>query len=470
MGQNMSQIKAEIQRMREIEAQKKALKNINVSKNNEQNMDALDRELNQLLESYSATVRASTLPINAGSNAKERHNFYVADFIDGAYYTTDHIGVKGPYRDAPKRAMNIWNESGFQVYDKVSCSQACKDHKYFGLQDVNGNGYSQCFCSDSWDETTHYGTDTCGPGGGPWCNYVYENIKPPPIPSTMHLGKMYYAEKGIKDKKYTIYEYPTNQIDFTGQDGVEEINFFKVSKFDSPGYNKTSKKNISLDAAKQYCVEIQAVGFVHNRNTNTYWFKTTIFPQTKKVANDQVDFYIVVPAIKNAQPCNKTVTVVSPTLISSNCVLKNGIPPSNICDGLNADTESGLGSINDRLMMLGRSLATNMKQNMENTTKYDDHQPKQREKYQKTIDKYEKVMKVIKGREANIVTEDAIMSDSMKNIQMRKLFIFVFFVIIGTIAVLYLFGNSLIMIITILTIYYIALYVLIVVKQNEYYV
>lgn len=468
MGQNMSQIKAELQKNREMEAQKKAFKNINVSENNEQNMDALDRELNQLLESYSATAHASTLPINAGSNAKERHNFYVADFVDGSYYTTDHIAEKGAFRDAPKRAMNIMINDGDYYYDKVSCSQACKDHKYFGLQD-GSNNRSQCFCSDSWTETTQYKGDTCGQEGGPWCNYVYENIKPPPIPSTMHLGKMYYAEKGIKDKKYTIYEYPKNQIDFTGQDGVEEINFFKVSNFDSPGYNKTSKNFDSLDAAKQYCLEIQAVGFAHNRNTNEYSFKTVIFPQAKKVPNDNVDFYIVVPAIKNAEPCNKTVTVVSPTLISSNCVFKNGIPPSNICDGLNANTETGLGSINDRLMMLGRSLATNMKQNMENTAKYDGHQPEQREKYKKTIDKYEKVMKVIKGREASIVTEDAVMSDSMKNIQMRKFFIFVLFVIIGTIAVLYLFGKSIIMTITILTIYYIALYLFIVVKQDHYY-
>ena len=41
----------------------------------------------------------------------------------------------------------------------------------------------------------------------------------------MHLGKLYYAEKGIKDKQFTIYEYPTNQIDLTGQDGVTKIKF-----------------------------------------------------------------------------------------------------------------------------------------------------------------------------------------------------------------------------------------------------
>jgi hypothetical protein len=480
MGQNMSQVKANIQKSQEIEAQKKALKNINVSENSQQNMDAIDQELNQLLESYSAIAQASTLPVNTGSNAKERYNFYVADFTDGAYYTTDHIIEKGPYKDAPNRAMNITIDDAQWQFNKNSCSQACKDHKYFALQDVNNDGYAQCFCSDSWEETSKYGSaeGSCQPSlwleklygdsrGGPWCNYVYENVKPPPIPSTMHLGKMYYAEKGLKEKKYTIYEYPKNQIDFTGQDGVEKINFFEVNNFDSPGYTKTSKNFDSLNAAKQYCLEIQAVGFTHNRNTNEYQFKSSIFPQTKKVVNDNVDFYIVVPAIKNAEPCNKSVTVVSPTLINSNCVLKNGIPPSNVCDGLNANTETGLGSINDRLMVLGRSLATTMQQNMENTAKYNEQQPKQREKYQKTIAKYEKVMKAIKGQKATIVTEDAIMSDSMKNIQMRKIFIFILFAIVGTAAILYLFSNSIMIAVIVLIIYYIALYLLMVVKQNN---
>ena len=482
MGQNMSQVKAEIQKLREIEAQRKALKNINVSGNNQNNMDALDRELNQLLETYSMNIQSSTLPENIGTNAKDRRNFYVADFTDGAYYTTDHLAVRGPYRDNWARAMNVTIDDGQQWFNENSCSVACKDYKFFGLQDVESGGGAQCFCSDSWEETSKYGSaegdcqnfwwlqmiygDT---RGGPWCNYVYENVKPPPIPSSMHLGKMYYAEKGITDKKYTIYEYPTNQIDFTGQDGVEEIKFFKVSNFDSPGYDKVQKNFDNLADAKEYCIEVQAVGFAHNRYTDTYWFKTSIFPQVKKVANDNVDFYIVVPAIKNAEPCNKSVTVVSPTLINSNCVLKNGIPPSNICDGLNADTEIGLGDINKRLMALGHSLATNMKQNMKKTEKYDDHQPKQREKYQKTLENYERIMKVIKGRKANIVTEDAIVSDSVKNIQMQKLMIFLFFVIVGTIVIIYLFGNSIFVILLILTVYYIALYVLIVVKQNHYY-
>ena len=485
MGQKFSHVKHVIQKEREREIEKKTLTNIsvNVGENNQPNMDNLDRELNELLETYSINIQSSTLPANVGTNAKDRRNFYVADFTDGAYYTTDHLAVKGPYRDAPDRAMNVTIDGGQRWFHENSCSQSCKDYKYFGLQDVQGDGMSQCFCSDSWEETSKYGSaeGNCQKSwwfemlfgdtrGGPWCNYVYENVKPPPIPSSMHLGKMYYAEKGIKDKKYTIYEYPKNQIDFTGQvDMVGEINFFNVSNFDSPGYNKISKNFETLAAAKEYCVEIQAAGFTHNRYTDMYTFKSTIFPQTKKVANDYVDFYLVVPVIKNVEPCNKSVTVVSPTFINSNCVIKNGIPPSNVCDGLNADTELGLGDINKRLMTLGHSLATNMKINMDNADKYNDQQPKQREKYNKTIENYDKIMKFLKNDKSSIVTEDAIVNDSVKNIKKQQIFIFMFFIVIGTIAIIYVFGKSIILIITILTIYYILLYVLIVVKQDHYY-
>ena len=104
-----------------------------------QNMDALDKELNNLLDSYSQQIQASTMTT---SNAKEHRNFYVADFTDGAYYTEDHIGVKGAFKDAPQRAMNISINDGQWLYDKVSCSQACKDHQYFGLQDMDSNGMS----------------------------------------------------------------------------------------------------------------------------------------------------------------------------------------------------------------------------------------------------------------------------------------------------------------------------------------
>ena len=46
--------------------------------------------------------------------------FYVADFIDDAYYTKDHIEPKGAYRDAPKRAMNVMINDGGYYYDQTS--------------------------------------------------------------------------------------------------------------------------------------------------------------------------------------------------------------------------------------------------------------------------------------------------------------------------------------------------------------
>lgn len=465
MGHNMSQIKEDIEKMRKIEAEKQALKNVNVSGSQAQNMNALDKELNQLLDSYSSTIQASTQPINAGSNAKVRRNFYVADFADDAYYTKDHIEPIGPYKDAIPRAMNITIGNEGHYYDETSCSQACKDYTYFGLQDVN-NGLSQCFCSDSWDNTTRYKAASCGQKGGVWCNYVYKNVKPPPIPTTMHLGKLYYAEKGIKDKQFTIYEYPTNKIDLTGQDGATKIKFFKIANFDSTGTNIISKNLPDLAAAKTYCLEIKAVGFAHNRITNMYWFKSTMFPQAKKTADENVDLYLVVPAIKNAESCNKHVEIVTPNFINSNCVIKSGIPPSNVCDGLNADTEVGLGTINERLMLMGTTLATKMRKNIQDAQKYNNEQPIQREKYQKTLDKYEKIINVIKNRESNIVTEDAISHDAFKNIQMRKLFIFIILVIIGTIVIIYLLGFSKIMVAIVLLIYYISLYVLVSIENN----
>jgi hypothetical protein len=191
-----------------------------------------------------------------------------------------------------------------------------------------------------------------------------------------------------------------------------------------------------------------------------------MFPQTKKVTDKNVDIYLVVPAIKNAEPCNKAVTVVSPTFVDHNCVIKNGIPPSNVCDGLNANVEVGLGSINKRLMDMGSSLAQRMQANIKDATKYNDAQPKKREKYNKTLAKYEKVVNVINNRHTNIVTEDAISHDAFKNVQMRKLFIFLILVIIGTLAIIYFLGFSKIMMIVILTIYYIGLYVLVAMKDK----
>ena len=67
-----------------------------------------------------------------------------------------------------------------QNYSAEKCSTACNGYKYFGLQDP-GSGGSQCFCSNSLQDTTQFGPYTpasnCTPNGAPGCNYVYEKNK-----------------------------------------------------------------------------------------------------------------------------------------------------------------------------------------------------------------------------------------------------------------------------------------------------
>lgn len=436
--------------------------NVNLSKTNVSNIDALDKELSDLLDEYRRQVQLSIRQTDTGI---ERKNFYVAEFNDLKYFKNDHIDAKGAYRDDAKRAMTISIDNEQWIHNELSCSQKCKKHSYFGLQAGGTNGPSQCFCSDSWDETTQYGEDNCGKYGGPWCNYVYENIDDPPISSSIYLGKLYYAEKKIKDTKFTIMEYPINQIDYTGQANESIIKFYKVSNFDSPGNDMTSKEFNDYDSAKSYCLEIKAVGFTHDRTTNKYFFKRTIFPHTKKVSNDNIDIYLVVPAIKNAEPCNEKVTIVSPTFINQNCVIKSGIPPSNICDGLNIVATTGLDDINAQLNRLATNLVGKMKTQIQHADKYNKLQPEKRAKYNDTIAKYEKVINLVKTHDTNLATENAISQNALSNVRMREMFMFVVLLIIGTVASVYFLGFSKLILFIVLTLYYIALYVLVVMKD-----
>lgn len=449
---------------REVEETKEYIdkQNVNVSKTNVNKMDALDKELSDLLDQYRKQVQSSVKVTNTGI---ERKNFYVAEFNDMKYYKNDHIDAKGSYKDGGRRAMNVSIDGGEYIHNEISCSRSCKKYTFFGLQNGGANGPSQCFCSDSWDETTMYGEGDCGRHGGPWCNYVYENMGLPPIPSSMHLGKLYYAEKKLKDKKFTIMEYPRNQIDYTGQANASKIQFYKIANFDSPGNDMISKDFYDYDSAKKYCLEIKAVGFVFDRTTWTFYFKSSIFPNTKKVLNNETDIYLVVPAIKNVEPCNEKVTVVSPTFINKNCVIKSGIPPSNICDGLDSISETGLDDINVRLNKLATNLVGKMKTHMEQADKYNKLQPEKRAKYNDTISKYEKVINLVKTHDTNLATENAISQNALSNVRMREMFMFVVLLIIGTVAIVYFLGFSKLILFIVLTLYYIALYVLVVMKD-----
>ena len=85
--------------------------------------------------------------------------------------STNYVPI-GPFKDEDNRAME--NMAPTRT-NPDECSAHCKDYDYFGLQDyVKGKG-SQCFCSNDIKKTTQYKETSCGPNGGPWCNYVYAN-------------------------------------------------------------------------------------------------------------------------------------------------------------------------------------------------------------------------------------------------------------------------------------------------------
>ena len=155
----------------------------------QQQIEAVKLSLDRLLSQYAALRQIGQRELD--TSVPKSSNFFVSKY---AMDQTSTIGVVGPYRDQPQRAMDVTINNGNQGYSKESCSQACKDYTYFGLQDENdGTGLSQCFCSNDHSATTQYGPADCGPGGGPWCNYVYEHVQPPAPPSS--LGKTYYGDK-----------------------------------------------------------------------------------------------------------------------------------------------------------------------------------------------------------------------------------------------------------------------------------
>jgi len=88
--------------------------------------------------------------------------------------TANYKGINS-YKDEPDRAMNVMIEGGAQRFNANDCFNECKNYKYFALQNGNPWGGSQCFCSNNWNDSTRYGRGNCDTGGGPWCNYIYEN-------------------------------------------------------------------------------------------------------------------------------------------------------------------------------------------------------------------------------------------------------------------------------------------------------
>ena len=78
--------------------------------------------------------------------------------------------VIGPYADTGNRALRYGPQS--YGYTPDTCSITCKTYTYFALQD---NGW--CSCDSDWNHVIKYGPSSCGPNGGAWCNYVYQNLE-----------------------------------------------------------------------------------------------------------------------------------------------------------------------------------------------------------------------------------------------------------------------------------------------------
>jgi hypothetical protein len=321
----------------------------------QQQIEAVKLSLDRLLSQYAALRQIGQRELD--TSVPKSSNFFVSKY---AMDQTSTIGVVGPYRDQPQRAMDVTINNGNQGYSKESCSQACKDYTYFGLQDENdGTGLSQCFCSNDHSATTQYGPADCGPGGGPWCNYVYEHVQPPAPPSS--LGKTYYGEKNAANK-YDFYEYPESMLTY----GLE---FEETPGFDSPGHdvemggNQTGVfANVSVDEAKQLCVQKGAPGFVYDNNSATCYIKSAIYPRVAKARSATMTIYSRIPTVENDQTCTKTVEAVDPSFLSDNGVImptlmsaeKKCLQSATVAGEKNLLAERS--AVEDQLLKVGRQL------------------------------------------------------------------------------------------------------------------
>lgn len=458
-------------------------------------------------------------------NAKEQIDANKNSKSDDIYKVTRAIGS---YKDQPEAAMSVTIGNGDNNYTKETCFNACKDYKFFGLQDVDENGKSKCFCSNNLEQSMKYGHDVCGTGGGRFCNYIYQNllmddtsvsqtedletitlelnklidryyimneenihmtmmnkymgkkmtnfyvanfdndayytksVKTFSTSDTMHLGKIYYAEKDSGTDKFDIYEYPISKIDFTGQSNKEPIQFYEINNFDSPGNDIVKKMFSEISSAKEFCVELKAVGFVYDKTTKMAYFKKTIFPQTKKIVDNAMKIYMVIPSIVDNIPCNKKVDVVSPSFIKMNCVLKNGPPPATTCDRLPPHKEN----INTQLYMLATKMARKLQKALNSEKLYSKMGTEKRQKYYAALSEYDKVFKTLNRRENSITSEIAISNDSFKKVQMHKIFITIVLAIVFIIAYFIIFGFSRFSLMIASVFIFIFLYIIIVRAQN----
>ena len=316
----------------------------------------------------------------------------------------------GPFRDAPNRAMNVMIDGGNWNYNTDSCSGACKDYKYFALQD-GYKGLSQCFCSNSFENSTKYGIDDCGPGGGAWCNFIYQHDSPSPIPKT--LGKLYYGVKNKNESKYTLYDYNNSY--------TNGAIFSIIRGFSSPGYDidKGVFNNVSIEEAKQLTLEKNGVGFTYDKSTRTCFIKENIYPHDniRRKKNDTYDMYVRIPVPINNTYCPKSVVPVSTEFIEKNTVISS-IPMTyeKKCIVEKKMNET----INANLMKISRKLIQQMTHLMNTEAKYISMEPSIREKFFEEIAQYKNIIKKIDNTQDSMQTNNQIAVNAQIQTNMNK--------------------------------------------------
>ena len=108
-----------------------------------------------------------------GHNAGIKQNLTVEEDLEfwSEFYQNKHDNFTpiGSFKDKSNRALR---KAFGRSYTPEQCSEACKEYDYFSVQDGN-----ECFCENDLNHAKKYGDSNCGPTGGPWCNYIYQNKK-----------------------------------------------------------------------------------------------------------------------------------------------------------------------------------------------------------------------------------------------------------------------------------------------------
>lgn len=128
----------------------------------------------------------------------------------------------GPYKDSGARALRFGPHR--YGYTAKACAEATKGYKYFALQHGDATT-GWCSADNDLKHATKYGTSTScdrgpkgirggGKSGGPWCNYIYENIgrkKPINISSSSILYKQ-GSQVSLENRSIVVSSNPSLKL------------------------------------------------------------------------------------------------------------------------------------------------------------------------------------------------------------------------------------------------------------------